>query len=211
LPPAPCFDERANEYDRWFDDNRAVYEAELAAVRSVAPAPVRALEIGVGTGRFAAPLGVAFGVEPSAAMAIRARDRGVRVVRGTAERLPFPDAAFDLVLMITVLCFLDDMPRALAEARRVVAGGGALVVGLLDRETPPGRRYDAMSEADPFFRHARFLSSAELFAALSEAGFEPVEAVQTVFASPATEDVAVVRPGTGEGLFAVHRATRPDP
>ncbi len=48
---------------RWF------IGAELAAVESLWPATGQGLEIGVGTGRFAVPLGIKIGVEPARAMA----------------------------------------------------------------------------------------------------------------------------------------------
>ena len=88
------FEEYADRYDGWFAGNRSVYQAELQAVRSLLPPHESAVEIGVGTGRFAAPLGVRIGVEPSTAMAVIARQRGIQVVRAVAEKLPFRDEAF---------------------------------------------------------------------------------------------------------------------
>ncbi len=48
----------------------------------------------------------------------------IRVVDGTAEALPAPDAAFDAVVASLVLCTVADPVRALAEARRVLRPGG---------------------------------------------------------------------------------------
>ena len=63
------FEESAQEYDAWFERQRPVYASELLALkRFIAPAGL-GLEIGVGTGRFAVPLGLQVGVEPAAAMA----------------------------------------------------------------------------------------------------------------------------------------------
>ncbi len=62
----------------------------------------------MGTGRFAVPLGIKIGVEPAAAMAIMAQRRGIKVYRAVAEALPFRSDSFDLVVMVTVLCFLRD-------------------------------------------------------------------------------------------------------
>ena len=67
------------------------------------------MEIGVGTGRFAEPLGFREGVEPSPAMAERARRRGLEVTDGVAENLPLPDATYDVALMVTTICFVDDL------------------------------------------------------------------------------------------------------
>jgi SAM-dependent methyltransferase len=73
------FETSAQEYDAWFDRHRAVYESELLALKRVIAPGGLGLEIGVGTGRFAAPLGIAVGVEPAAAMADMAWGRGIKV------------------------------------------------------------------------------------------------------------------------------------
>ena len=72
-------------YDDWFERHRAAYLSELLAVRTLLPWKGRGLEIGVGTGRFASPLGVEFGIDPAAEMLDYAEARGVRVVRAVAE------------------------------------------------------------------------------------------------------------------------------
>jgi len=102
------FNHSALEYDDWFVRNEMAYRSELAAVKAFLPLSSRGLEIGVGTGRFAAPLGIEVGVEPARAMAAIARNRGIKVLEAYAEELPFKNESFDFVLMVTVLCFLAD-------------------------------------------------------------------------------------------------------
>jgi len=81
--PEDVFERFAEEYDRWFEEHRAEYHAELARVRRLLPRPdSRAVEVGVGSGRFAAPLGITLGLEPSPALARMARGRGIEVIRG---------------------------------------------------------------------------------------------------------------------------------
>jgi SAM-dependent methyltransferase len=120
----------AQEYDRWFDRHRPVYESELQALKSFISPGGLGLEIGVGTGRFAAPLGLKIGVEPVAAMAKR---RGIMVHRAVAEALPFGDNSFNLALMVTVLCFLRDPLLSLAEATRALKVGGQILIGMPHR------------------------------------------------------------------------------
>ena len=66
------FEENAAEYDEWYDENPAAYISEIQALRSLIPSSGTGLEVGAGTGRFAAPLGIKIGVEPAQAMAKRA-------------------------------------------------------------------------------------------------------------------------------------------
>ena len=60
---------------------------------------------------------------------------------GTAEVLPFRDGRFDTVLFVTTICFVDDVKLALREAYRVLKGGGHVVIGFVDGESPLGKLY----------------------------------------------------------------------
>jgi len=197
------FDQHAAEYDRWFADHEDTYRSELEAVRALLPEHSAALEVGVGTGRFAGPLGVRRGIEPSGPMRERARARGIDVVDAVAEDLPFEDGAFDLVLMVTTVCFLDDMEGAFREGHRVLVPGGYVLVGFLDRATPLGRQYHARRRESAFYRSARFRSSSEVLDALTGAGFGELTTVQTVFNG--STDAPEIREGHGAGLFVVVR------
>jgi SAM-dependent methyltransferase len=209
VPRTGPFDEHATEYDRWFDRNPLVYESELEAVRALMPSHRSAVEVGVGTGRFAVPLGIRTGVEPSHAMAALARRRGIEVIEAVAEELPFADGAFDLVLMVTTVCFLDDVGRAFSEAHRVLEPGGHFIVGFLDREAPLGSRYEARKGKSDYYRIARFVSSDEVLAGQERAGFGDLVAVQTIFEpSEDMEERSPVEPGHGRGLFVVVRGRR---
>lgn len=88
----------------------------------------RVLEVGVGTGRIAAPLSDrrlrVTGIDVSRGMLRRARAKGIdRLVRGTVYRLPFADGVVDAVLFVHVLHLLDAPADALREAIRVGRGG----------------------------------------------------------------------------------------
>jgi SAM-dependent methyltransferase len=93
----------------------------------------RVLEIGAGTGLNLEYYGDAVTdlvlTEPEEPMARRLRQRVQRgeVVEAPAERLPFPDDAFDTVVSTLVLCTVPDQPGALAEVRRVLKPGGRML------------------------------------------------------------------------------------
>jgi ubiquinone/menaquinone biosynthesis C-methylase UbiE len=59
----------------------------------------------------------------------------LRVVKGQAEHLPFNNDSFDYVLAVTVLCFVRDAERAVAEMARVLKPGGYLVIGELGQSS----------------------------------------------------------------------------
>jgi SAM-dependent methyltransferase len=207
-----AFDENTERYDTWFDRHAALYQSELAAVRALLPASGEGVEIGVGTGRFAVPLGIGRGVEPSAPMRRMARARGIDAVGGLAESLPYEDGCFDFLLMVTTICFVDDVRASLEEASRVLKPGGAIIVGFVDRESPVGRHYVKHKDESPFYRDAVFLSAAEVSRHLERAGFVDLAFMQTVFggrSEPGT--VEAPREGCGDGSFVVVRATKPGP
>lgn len=209
-----------DRYDRWFERNRAAYITELRAVESLMPQFQRGLEVGVGTGRFASPLGVSVGVDPSGPMIEVARERGVLAVRGIAERLPFGDEKFDLVLMVTVVFLLEDRAAAFLEATRVLKPGGTLVVGFIDRDSPIGRRYQGEEKEEKevevekkdksgFYAGTHFLSPEEMAALLEVVGFQDLVFVQTLSCEP--EDLQAVEPptpGYGRGSFVVVRGEK---
>jgi ubiquinone/menaquinone biosynthesis C-methylase UbiE len=98
----------------------------------------RALEVGCGTGHWLRALGDAgvrvAGVDPSSNMLRYALTRAPKsaVVRATAERLPWRDAAFERLYCVNALHHFDDKPGFINEARRVLADGGRLLTIGLD-------------------------------------------------------------------------------
>jgi SAM-dependent methyltransferase len=204
-----CFDENPERYDTWFVRHAPLFESELAALRELVPDEGEGLEVGVGTGRFAGPLGITRGVEPSAPMREIARKRGIDAVDGVAEDLPYPDDSFDFVLMVTTICFLDDVGAALEEARRVLRPGGSIVIGFVDSAGPVGRHYVEHKSESPFYRDAEFVSAREVKRHLEEAGFGDLAFRQTLFGVPGDrEEIETPEEGCGRGSFVVVRGTK---
>lgn len=103
-----------------------------------------ALDVGCGEGRFCRMLraeGVEpTGVEPTRALreAAQARDPEGRYLDARAERLPFEDGSFDLVVSYLTLIDIDDIDAAIAEMARVLAPGGALLIANLNSFSTAG-------------------------------------------------------------------------
>lgn len=120
----------------WIMDRADTPEIREERRRTVSGSRGRVLEIGVGTGANFRHYGPAVrsvtAIEPSGGMNRRAAQNRkkarvpVRLVAGSAERLPFRDGTFDTVVAVFVLCTIPDAVQALVEARRVLAHGGRL-------------------------------------------------------------------------------------
>ena len=203
------FEEHQLLYEEWFEKNGFVYESELLAVKNQLPGGGRGVEIGVGSGRFAAPLGIKIGVEPAVAMRELARDRGIEVIGGVAEALPLKECEFDFALMVTAICFLDDTEAALQEAYRVIRPNGSLVIGFVDKDSLLGKLYLKRRHESLFYGIATFYSVDEVMNYLRETGFRDFGFSQTIF-KPLKEIHAIepVKEGYGEGSFVVVRARR---
>jgi ubiquinone/menaquinone biosynthesis C-methylase UbiE len=185
---ADIFDTAAEQYDAWFDtpDGWQLFQNELAAIRSLWRESYQpALEVGVGTGRFAAALGVACGVDPAVGALRLARARGVEVMSARGEHLPFPDSHFGAVVMIATLCFASDAPAILREAARVLRPDGRLLVGDIPADSSRGECcLRKKAEGHRFYRYAQLYPVAAIERMIHKAGFEVEAASSTLFTPP---------------------------
>jgi len=209
MPKTEPFEKYAGQYEDWFEKNRFAYESELRAIRAQIPESGDCIEIGVGSGRFASPLGIKLGVEPSKKMREIAEQRGIKALDGVAEALPFNDSVFDCALMITTICFLDNIEGAFKEAYRVLKSGGFLIIGFVDRDSVIGRQYQRQKEKSVFYRIATFYYVDEVIVYLRKAGFRDFHFSQTIFHSLSEmECIEPVKEGYGEGSFVVIKAMK---
>jgi len=199
------FEDFSEEYDDWFVIHKDKYEAELQVLRFFIPSDRNGLEVGVGSGKFAAPLGVKTGVDPSHKMADKARKLDIHVLTGIAEDLPVSDNSFDFVLMVTTICFVDDLQKAFQEAFRILKKEGFIVIGFIDKDSELGKIYRANKDKSHFYKIAKFFSAEEVLACLSDAGFGCFETKQTIFPENNTQHV---ENGFGTGSFVAIKAIK---
>lgn len=209
MPRIEPFERHLAEYEQWFENNRWAYFSELEAIKRLLPVKEKGVEIGVGSGLFAKPLGIKIGLEPSPKMAEMARKRGIKVVEGVAEKLPFEDETFNFALMVTTICFLDDVGKSLLETNRILKSEGHILIGFVDRESPIGQQYEKNKEKNVFYRLATFYSVPEVILFLQNAGFSDFAIRQTLF-KPLDQINALepVEEGYGKGSFIVIRAKK---
>lgn len=159
---------------------RQIGRRGAAMVGPLVPHGSRILEVGCGRGDTLVELArqghTCVGIEPSRHM-LEMFEGNPRVTLqpGTAERLGFPAASFDLVFSQQTLEHLhpDDVPLHLAEAYRVLRPGGVLAIETPNRVTGPqdcSRGFVAVAEG----LHLKEWRFAELAQEFRRAGFARV-------------------------------------
>jgi ubiquinone/menaquinone biosynthesis C-methylase UbiE len=194
------FGARAAVYDALRPQDDAWWERFEAIVRLGDLRGRRVLDIGCGTGALAAALAErahakVWAVEPSAGMRAVARERlpaAVGLREGSAEALPFRDGWFEGVVYSLVV-HLIDRPRAFAEAARVLAAGGRVVVATFAHEHFDtywaARLFPSIGEID----RARFPTQEALVRELQEGGFDGVETERISSQATITREHALER------------------
>ena len=203
------FEKYSEKYEDWFERNEFVYKSEIQAINELLPRGKKGIEIGVGSGRFAVPLGIKTGVDPSPRMREIAQQKGVKVIDAVAEELPFENSRFELVLMVTTICFVDNLNLAFREAYRILKLGGYLIIGFVDKDSHLGKLYQQNKKKNVFYKIATFYSVKEVVYNLNKVGFKEFNFKQTIFHSlNEIKNVEPVKENYGQGSFVVIRARK---
>jgi ubiquinone/menaquinone biosynthesis C-methylase UbiE len=107
-----------------------------------------------------------------------AKRRGVEVTLGEAEHLPYRAGSFDFVLMMTVICFLDDIQRAFHEVHRVLGPGGTLVAWFIEAGGEIFQKYRHEPIKGRFLQFATFRTIDEVYGFFKDAGFADISVLQ---------------------------------
>jgi SAM-dependent methyltransferase len=182
------FDVAAESYDRFMGRYSLLLSPQMADLAGVREGQ-QVIDVGCGPGALTAELVRRVGpqsvaaVDPSAPFvaATQARNPGADVRLASAERLPFPDGAFDAALAQLVVHFMSDPVAGLAEMARVTRNDGVVAACVWDHaggQGPLSLFWEAARELDPAVEDESQLAGAreghlaELFEAAGLLGIE---------------------------------------
>ena len=108
------------------------------------------------------------------------------------------DSFFGAVFVIVTLCFVGEPEKVLKEASRLLKEDGAVILGLILKESPWARFYEEKGEAgNIFYTIAKFYSLEELKAMSRKAGLKIEEVSSTMFQSPTENPLYFEPPRSG--------------
>jgi ubiquinone/menaquinone biosynthesis C-methylase UbiE len=190
---------RPDSYARWRSSllgrvtERIEQEAVLAAAGELEGCSL--LDVGCGDGAYsllASKHGARVtAIDVSGAMLQAARGRAVAegatidFIQGSVEHLPFAAESFDVVLMVTLLCLVNDASLAVREAHRVLRPGGRLIVGELGSYSlwAVKRRLSGWL-GNSLWKSAHFWTAHKLHELIAEEGFRVESSRGSIYYPP---------------------------
>ncbi len=152
----------------WYRVRRELVAELLAPIRQKKGKPLQVLDIGCGTGLLMQELrqfGEVHGVDASERAIAYCKERGLSPSIGSAERLPFPGASFDVIVMLDVLEHLKDDDTGAHEVHRILRKDGVAII------TVPAFRF-LWGVTDRISNHYRRYTRAELVRVLEASGLK---------------------------------------
>ena len=173
------FDIYYGDYEEWFEKHPEIYKAEIETIKALLPRG-KGLEVGVGSGRFAEPLGIKYGIEPSKNMARIARRRGIEVLETTAEEMDFKEE-FDYILMVTTICFVKNPLKTIQNCYKALKKNGYLLIAFVDLNSPLGKIYEKNKQKSKFYKEATFFTKEDIINLMKKCGFKEFECVENLY------------------------------
>jgi SAM-dependent methyltransferase len=162
---------KVEEKHWWFAARREIFKSQLRRQLADGSTSGIILDVGCGTGgncTALAGLGPVQGVDFSVEAVNFCAKRGFEATKAAATELPYPDGSIAIVTLLDVLEHIEDDRMALAEAWRVLAPGGHLLI------TVPAYRF-LWSSHDKALHHLRRYRKNELLALVDLADFKPLK------------------------------------
>jgi ubiquinone biosynthesis O-methyltransferase len=168
-------------------------------------AGLRILDVGCGDGVLATALArsgaIVTGVDSDPRMlaagraGAQAAGLDVELIEGHIGALPVADAAFDVVIAVTVLCFVPDAERAVREMARSLEPGGRMVIGELGRWNLWAAKRRISGWLGPsVWSAARFRTASQLRRLMTNAGLTVTTTRGAIFYPPCSAAAALLAP-----------------
>ena len=202
------YDNLAREYAEHRHVHPEVLKGLLKNSRLYADSSV--LEVGCGTGNYISAIQGATGctcrgIDPSAQMLAKANERSQQIIfdLGKAEKLAFPEAAFDLVFSVDVIHHIGDRAAYYREAWRVLKPGGGVCTVTDSEDIIRGRQplanyFPETVEAEI----KRYPPIPELRKLMVQAGFERIEEERVEYRT-VIQDLQAYREKTYSSLYLI--------
>jgi ubiquinone/menaquinone biosynthesis C-methylase UbiE len=207
-----AFNQIAHLYDAWYETHQGkqILDAEIKAVEAQIPRSGLGLEIGAGTGMFAAHINKfdrpIICLEPSKEMITRSLQRCRYTILGSGENIPLRSVT-DFVYLVTVLEFISKPEKVLNEIKRISKNPTYLTLLFINADSSWGTFYKKLGErGDPIFKHAKLYDVGEVFELLEDSGYEVKKIIGTITTSPKNENVGgeTSAPDSSAGVIVLH-------
>ena len=171
------FNNIATEYDEWYSQKKGAFvdrvETDLAFSLLKLETGMKVLDVGCGTGIFSMKLAekgcIVTGIDVSEGMLAVAREKAaekklpISYLQMDATALEFDDGAFDAVLAMAAVEFIEVTARAVEEMFRVVKNGGQVLIGTINADSDWGEYYQTKKmQEDSIYRYASFKTIGDL-------------------------------------------------
>jgi SAM-dependent methyltransferase len=200
-----------DSFDSSSEPDLLLFRTKIEAIRRYLPSTdiTYGIEAGVGSGLFANALGIREGVESSIYLSELACNRGVHVMTGDPEHLPYSANTLDFVFMnLSNYSPGNSLFNAFREAHRVLRNDGSFVLAFED-ENIPSPELRNIYVCDPSIATPELQRSPQkILFGLTEVGFNHIDVSQTIFRFHNGELKAVIKTGYGEGQFIVISAMK---
>ncbi len=142
------FDGYAQKYDRWFLENKNIFESELELLRLALGdiSQKNILSVGCGSGFFELALRdygieVTQGIEPSEDMANIAIKRGLDVKIDTIENVELEKDSYDVIYFNTSSTYIENLRYPYEKSYKALKKGGRLIILDIPKESAYGLMY----------------------------------------------------------------------
>ena len=203
------FETHSRNYLSWAKRYDKIFNAELKALKQMVPQNGKGMEMDLGVGQYAIPLGIKYGTEASRELRSIASKRGLTVSDIQMGKLPYESNQFDFVLLLFNVLTMEDINNKIHEISRVLKKGGSLIIAFLDKTAFDKKPESYQKSLLYFYEKVKFLTTDSILSVLNKFGYADFSFVQTFSQNP--DDSSFVeepKNGYGEGVLVIMKVSK---